>query len=81
MDDNHLTSQMESKWLHFIYDEGTSNLNLSLLHPSDKPYLSKFKASRSVKLVRCLISLVGFKINCTNKLMTALLNGYKALGD
>ena len=61
---------------------------LSPLHPSGKPYLSKSEACRLVKLVghpfsldELIVKLVGFKLNCSDKIKTALLSGYKVLKD
>jgi hypothetical protein len=32
-------------------------------------------------MVGCLLLMIGCKLNCSDKLKTALLSGYKALGD
>jgi hypothetical protein len=34
-----------------------------------------------IKLVERLLLLIGYKLNCSDKLKTALLSGYKVLGD
>ena len=34
-----------------------------------------------VKLARLPVKLVGFKLNCSDKIKTALLSGYKVLKD
>jgi hypothetical protein len=38
-------------------------------------------AQLPIKLVGHLLLLIGYKLNCSDKLKTALLSGYKVLGD